>query len=392
GSTANPPSQAPASTAGGAQSSEGQTTPGGSAVQATFLDQIDIRFSETIRGKASADQVQQSMAALASAFQQMVGFLLSNPGATADQVQGQIVAATQGTVSPDAAKALVAAVQGFLQSLPPSQKALLSDESTRKNLFNQLFQGLGQAVAGAQPAALGGSTTETFDFQMAFGTQSVTSAGAGTQGSQFFEAGLSMAGFNDQNLRTSFTNSVLDGGPLTGASLADLSQQENVLLTNLASQSLASSTTATPGQTNGMGRALADLLGRAGAGRVDLASFTQAQPTTSADQLNRVAPVDFNRVFALLTDSLRQASAIPPVTPSDTLQAPSPAMLPAFGTLPPSAPETSILAAPAVVTLQNPTPQTLSTADPTDRILAVRQFFEQLSVSFNSVTAASTPA
>jgi flagellar hook-length control protein FliK len=371
---------------------------GSSATQVTAFDAIDIQFTETIREGSSTDQnqVQQSLAGLASAFQQMVGFLLSNPGVSADQVQNQIVSATQGAITPDAAKALVAAVQGFLQSLPPSQKSLLADESTRQNLFNQLFQGLAVGAAGAGNSLKSNSNSdssivsESFNLQMAFGTSSLIQtanegqSGQTTQsGSQFFAADVSMDELNDNQLQASITNSVLDAAPLSGG-LADLTQQEGQLLTNLASGQNAQGSSQSPLT----GQDLANLLNQAQAGEVNLTSFNQNKPALSSDQLNKIANIDFNQIFNSLTQQNQNN-----VTQANTLLAPTPGLPAVLGGSSNAAIETSILSMPPVVTLQNLAPQALApgTFPNIQQAGLINRIFQEISASFNA-PALTAPA
>jgi flagellar hook-length control protein FliK len=387
----NSDESAPSQTTAPASSGSSQNSTQ-SASQLTVFDQIDIHFSETVQNAANKDQVQQSLTALAAAFQQMVGFLLSNPGASADQVQNQIVSATQGAVTPDAARALVAAVQGFLQSLPPSQKSLLADESTRQNLFNQLFQGLAQSVSGVSPkTGSDSSTTESFDFQMAFGTTSTSQAGLPAGGSQLFEAGVSMNEFSDNQLQTSITNSVLDASPLS-SSLADLTGEEGQLLTNLAGSQNTQAGTGVTGQD------LANLLGRAQAGAVSLTSFNQSKPALSADQLKQLAQIDFNQIFNSIAQNLNSnasaqspngAAEIPPVTNSETLQAPTLGQPTALGATHQPTIETSILSTPSVVTLQNLPLLNQLNQTPANQAGAINRIFDEISASFNALTVNS---
>jgi flagellar hook-length control protein FliK len=386
------------------QTNGGESTPGSSVSQVTAFDAINVQFKETIREGSSTNQnqVQQSLAGLASAFQQMVGFLLSNPGVSADQVQNQIVSATQGAITPDAAKALVAAVQGFLQSLPPSQKSLLADESTRQNLFNQLFQGLAAGVTGAgttnksDSGSDGSTVSESFNLQMAFGTSSlIQNANEGQSGqtaqtgSQLFAAGVSMDEFNDNQLQASITNSVLEAAPLS-ASLSDLTQQEGQLLTNQASGQNTQGSSPSPLT----GQDLANLLNQAQAGEVNLTSFNQNKSALSSDQLNKIANIDFNQIFNSLTQSNQNAAAeIPPVTQADTLQAPTPGLPSVLGGSDSATIETSILSMPTVVTLQNLVPRALAqgTFPNVQQAGLVNRIFQEISASFNA-PALTAPA
>ncbi len=379
------------------------STPGSSVTQVTAFDAIDIQFSETIQKGPSADQnqVQQSLAGLATAFQQMVGFLLSNPDASADQVQSQIVSATQGAITPAAAKALVAAVQGFLQSLPPSQKSLLSGEAAQQNLFNQLFQGLAAGVAAAgnnnksNPGSDDSSVSENFNLQMAFGTSSLiqtANSGASSSttqsGSQFFGADVSMSEINDNEIQTSITNAVLDAAPLSGG-LADLTQQEGQLLTNQAPQGSGASPVT--------GQDLANLLNQAQAGQVSLTSSNQSQPALSSDQLNKIAAIDFNQIFNLMTQNAQNQNAAltQPVAQADTLQAPTPGLPSVLGSSNSPAIQTSILSTPTVVTLQNLAPQALAqgTFPTVQQAGLINRIFQEISASFNApALAAPAPA
>ncbi|HVM33107.1 MAG TPA: flagellar hook-length control protein FliK [bacterium] len=376
----------PAASDSTAPSAPSNPAPAAGTAQTTLLSEIDIRFTETIKGADSKAQVEQSMTALAGAFQQMAAFLLGNPGVSADQVQNQIVSATQGAVSPDAAKALVAAVQGFLQSLPPSQKSLLADENAGQKLFNQLFQGFAQAAQGKPAPGADGSTTESFDLSMAFGTVTTGftpapgAADATTSGQAFFAAGLSAAEFNDNQLQASITNSILDSAPLSQG-LADLTQEEGQLLTQgLGASAQGQSATPVTGQD------LADLLGRAQAGNVQLTSFSQAAPALSSDQLRQLAQIDFNQVFNNLTQAFPPAA---PVVNSQTLEAPLPAQPPVLGAPTQPTIESSILSSPSVVALQSLPALSQLNQTPVNQAGVINRIFEEISASFNAVTVNS---
>jgi flagellar hook-length control protein FliK len=333
---ANPGSAAvPASSSQGSNSFESVSS----------VTEINIQVTETIQNsEKNPNQVQQSLLALASGLQQLMALLTSAQTTTPEQAQNLLVSATQGAVSPQAAQAIVSAVQSFLQSLPPGQQSMLSNPAVQQSLLNQLVQNsLGGQLgnSGVGSAGSGTSTsTETLDLQMLSSNATIAEitnngSSASAVSAQTFAEIISLAqagspqntglpnssgesGFI-QPVNTGFTTAsnqaVNNGGPNPTASPLEITVQNPGVVTGNGGTSGAS---LSQNFNN-----LTELLTQAEAGQVVLSTSLKTQGGLSDNQIQSLfgQNTTLNQILNTLTQSVANpvnsnlaSSLIPPVT------------------------------------------------------------------------------